>query len=79
MRDVTDELRSKYRLGRTLGAGTYGVVREASCTLGKVAVKIILKKNVKGNEQMVIDELQLLQRLHHPHVIRFIDWFESKV
>jgi len=62
-----------------LGAGTYGVVREADGPTGKVAVKIILKKNVKGNEQMVYDELQMLQRMKHPHIVRFHDWFESRV
>jgi len=65
-------------MGRTLGAGTYGIVREADGPTGKVAVKIILKKNVKGNEQMVYDELKLLQQLHHPHIVRFHDWFESR-
>ena len=71
--------RARYRFGKTLGAGTYGIVREADCPEGKVAVKIILKKNVKGNEQMVYDELQMLQRLRHPHIVRFHDWFESRV
>ena len=71
--------RSHYHMGRTLGAGTYGIVREADCNEGKVAVKIILKKSVKGNEQMVYDELQMLQKLHHPHIVRFHDWFESRV
>ena len=66
-------------MGRTLGAGTYGIVREADCAEGKVAVKIILKKNVRGNEQMVYDELAMLQKLHHPHIVRFHDWFESRV
>lgn len=42
-------------------------------------MKIILKKNVKGNEQMVYDELKLLQRLNHPHIVQFRDWFESRV
>jgi len=70
--------KSKYRFGRTLGAGTYGIVREADSAMGKVAVKIILKKNVKGNEQMVYDELQMLQRMKHPHIVRFVDWFESR-
>ncbi|KAG6009536.1 hypothetical protein E4U21_002172 [Claviceps maximensis] len=70
--------KSKYRFGKTLGAGTYGVVREADGPTGKVAVKIILKKNVKGNEKMVYDELDMLQRLKHPHIVRFVDWFESR-
>jgi calcium/calmodulin-dependent protein kinase I len=71
--------RSRYRFGRTLGAGTYGIVREADCPEGKVAVKIILKKNVRGNEQMVYDELEMLQRMKHPHIVKFHDWFESRV
>lgn len=70
--------KSKYRFGRTLGAGTYGVVREADGPSGKVAVKIILKKSVKGNEKMVYDELEMLQRLKHPHIVKFVDWFESR-
>ncbi|KAI1394238.1 calcium/calmodulin-dependent protein kinase 1 [Hypoxylon trugodes] len=72
------EKKAKYRFGRTLGAGTYGIVREADSPIGKVAIKIILKKNVKGNERMVWDELDMLQRLKHPHIVRFVDWFESR-
>ncbi|KAF4447388.1 CAMK/CAMK1/CAMK1-CMK protein kinase [Fusarium austroafricanum] len=71
--------KAKYRFGRTLGAGTYGVVREADGPTGKVAVKIILKRNVKGNEQMVYDELEMLQKLKHPHIVKFVDWFESRL
>jgi serine/threonine protein kinase len=71
--------RSQYHFGKTLGAGTYGIVREADIQGQKVAVKIILKKNVKGNEQMVYDELKMLRSLNHPHIVRFHDWFESRV
>ena len=78
-RGLSDVDRSQYKFGRTLGAGTYGIVREAECGGKKYAIKIILKKNVKGNEQMVYDEMLLLQRMKHPHIVRFHDWFESKV
>ena len=77
--DILTGSRARYRFGRTLGAGTYGIVREADGPTGKVAVKIILKKNVKGNEQMVYDELEMLQRMKHPHIVKFVDWFESRV
>ncbi|KAL2199176.1 kinase-like domain-containing protein [Corynascus similis CBS 632.67] len=70
--------KAKYRFGRTLGAGTYGIVREAEGPDGRVAVKIILKKVVRGNERMVLDELDMLQRLKHPHIVKFVDWFESR-
>lgn len=71
--------KSQYRFGKTLGAGTYGIVREAEYQGDKCAVKIILKKSVKGNEQMVYDELRMLQTLSHPHIVKFQDWFESRV
>ena len=54
-------------------------MREADGPDDKVAIKIILKKNVKGNEKMVYDELDMLQRLKHPHIVKFVDWFESRV
>lgn len=76
---LTNAHRSNYRFGKTLGAGTYGIVREADGPRGKCAVKIILKKNVRGNEQMVYDEMEMLQRMHHPHIVKFYEWFESKV
>ncbi|CCG84353.1 protein of unknown function [Taphrina deformans PYCC 5710] len=67
-----------YKFTRTLGAGTYGVVREAEHDkFGKVAVKIIEKKTVKGHEDMVYDEIRMLQGLDHPHIIHFKEWFES--
>jgi len=70
--------KTQYRFGKTLGAGTYGIVREAEQDGEKYAIKIILKKNVKGNEKMVYDELEMLQRMQHPNIVRFHDWFESR-
>lgn len=54
-------------------------MREAESGNEKYAIKIILKKNVKGNEKMVYDELEMLQRMKHPHIVSFHDWFESRV
>jgi serine/threonine protein kinase len=34
---------------------------------------------LQGNEQMVYDELEMLQRMKHPHIVKFVDWFESRV
>lgn len=74
------ERKLRYVFGKTLGAGLFGIVRYArdSKTQEEVAVKIILKKALKGNENIVIDELELLQQLKHPHIVGFRDWFESK-
>lgn len=70
----------QYTFGKTLGAGSFGIVRYArdNKTNEEVAVKIILKKALKGNEEMVLDELKMLQELEHPHIVGFRNWFESK-
>lgn len=72
--------KARYTFGRTLGAGSFGIVRYArnNDTNEEVAVKIILKKALKGNEESIIDELNLLKELKHPHIVGFRDWFESK-
>ncbi|KAH3686337.1 hypothetical protein WICPIJ_002699 [Wickerhamomyces pijperi] len=69
-----------YIYGRTLGAGAMGVVRQARHVPSgeDVAIKIILKKTFKGNEQQIYDELSLLGKCNHPNIIKFKDWFESK-
>lgn len=67
-----------YKFIKTLGAGTYGVVRSAKHDKwGQVAVKIIEKRTVKDHEDMVYDEISMLQGLDHPHIIHFKEWFES--
>lgn len=75
--------KSDYIFGKTLGAGSFGVVRQARkiSTGDNVAVKILLKKALKGNDvqlQMLYDELMILQKLNHPNIVKFKDWFESK-
>jgi calcium/calmodulin-dependent protein kinase I len=55
----------------------YGVVQQAEGPGGSVAIKVISKKNVKGHEHMVYEEMNFLKRLNHPHIVRFYEWFES--
>lgn len=71
-----------YVFGKTLGAGSFGVVRQARrlSTDENVAVKILLKKALQGNEvqlKMLYDELTILQKLDHPNIVKFKDWFET--
>lgn len=72
--------KQNYTFGKTLGAGSFGIVRYArnNVTGEDVAMKIILKKALKGNEAMVLEEIKLLEELHNPHIVGFRDWFESK-
>jgi calcium/calmodulin-dependent protein kinase I len=72
--------KADFVFGKTLGAGSFGVVRRARDikTKENVAIKIVLKKAFKGNEEAFYDELALLQRCKHKNIIGFRDWFESK-
>lgn len=44
----------------------------------EVALKIIPKKKVKGNEEAVWGEMEVLKGLDHPNVVKFYEWFESR-
>ncbi|KAI9451466.1 Pkinase-domain-containing protein [Lactarius psammicola] len=44
----------------------------------EVALKIIAKKKVKGNEASVWGEMEVLKGLDHPNIVKFYEWFESR-
>ncbi|KAI8146563.1 kinase-like domain-containing protein [Fennellomyces sp. T-0311] len=70
-----------YQFGSTLGTGSFGSVKKATRLSDnkEVAVKVIPKRNVKGHFDMVYAEIHVLEGLHHhPNVIDFYDWFESR-
>ncbi|KAF8587493.1 Pkinase-domain-containing protein [Ramaria rubella] len=43
-----------------------------------VALKVIPKKRVKGNESVVWGEMEVLRGLDHPNIVKFYEWFESR-
>ena len=71
--------RENYLFGITIGSGTFGLVREAIGPVGKVAIKIIRKDNPDVKREHILNEVDMLQTLKHPHIIKFIEWFESNV
>ncbi|EJF58471.1 Pkinase-domain-containing protein [Dichomitus squalens] len=50
---------------------------EGSLTV-EVALKVIPKKKVKGNESSVWSEMEVLRGLEHPNIVKFYEWFESR-
>ncbi|ORY36783.1 Pkinase-domain-containing protein, partial [Neocallimastix californiae] len=72
----------EYKTKRVIGVGTYGVVKEAvHIPTGRaVALKIIKKSVIKEHhkEGMVERELNILKKIRHPHIVEFIDYFETK-
>ncbi|KAI0961024.1 hypothetical protein AcV7_000242 [Taiwanofungus camphoratus] len=43
-----------------------------------VALKVIPKKKVKGNESSVFAEMEVLKGLDHPNIVKFYEWYESR-
>ena len=71
-----------YRLGRTLGGGTFATVRLAEHILTgfRVAMKILDKRQIKFQKMLdkVRREIKILKRFHHSHIMRLYESFESK-
>ncbi|MBW0511219.1 hypothetical protein O181_050934 [Austropuccinia psidii MF-1] len=71
----------QYKTGRTLGQGTYAVVKEAvHIETGKYyACKVINKRLMEGREHMVRNEINVLKKISagHPHIVTLHDYFET--
>ena len=65
-------------MGEALGQGHYGIVRKAvNRKTGKLyAVKIIPKWKVE-NPELVMTEIEILRKLDHPNVIKYIETIED--
>ncbi|SJX66325.1 probable CMK1-Ca2+/calmodulin-dependent ser/thr protein kinase type I [Sporisorium reilianum f. sp. reilianum] len=74
--------KKEYEFKKTLGEGTFGIVRSATWKAADppigVAVKVISKRILRGHDEIVKDEMNVLKGLDQPHVVKFLDWFESK-
>jgi serine/threonine protein kinase len=71
----------EYKTGRTLGQGSYGVVKEGIKiqTGEKYAIKVISKKLMRGREGIVMNEINILKRISkgHKNIVTLVDYFES--
>jgi len=78
-----EDIRDKYELGKLLGSGSFGQVREAKVKdSGEVrAVKMI--EPDKGacdewsNHAIFVREVALLQQIQHENIIRYYDFYED--
>ncbi|KZT67673.1 Pkinase-domain-containing protein [Daedalea quercina L-15889] len=70
-KSTASSIKSSYlsALGQSSAASTMTV---------EVALKVIPKKKVKGNESSVWSEMEVLKGLSHPNVVKFYEWFESR-
>ena len=69
-----------YRMGKTLGIGSFGKVKVAEHILTghKVAIKILNRKKIKAidMEEKVRREIKILRLFMHPHIIRLYEVLE---
>mmetsp|Transcript_1270 Transcript_1270/g.2956 ORF Transcript_1270/g.2956 Transcript_1270/m.2956 type:complete len:487 (-) Transcript_1270:155-1615(-) len=72
----------EYTIGRTIGEGTFGKVKQAThrSTGTKVAIKIIDKRRIvkSSDRKRVVKEIKILKRLQHPHVIQLHEVVDSR-
>jgi 5'-AMP-activated protein kinase, catalytic alpha subunit len=71
-----------YKLGKTLGYGTFGKVKLAEHELlagHKVAVKILNRKRIKTlkMDEKIRREIQILKLFRHPHIIKLYEVIET--
>jgi len=70
----------RYREGRILGKGTFGIVRRARDTVtGEIVVvkRCALDEDGEDVRETVLQEVRLQQQLHHPHICRVLDAWED--
>ncbi|KAL6587537.1 SNF1-related protein kinase catalytic subunit alpha kin10 [Orobanche minor] len=76
-----DSFLRNYKLGKTLGIGSFGKVKiaEHALTGHKVAVKILNRKKIKNMdmEEKVRREIRILRLFMHPHIIRLYEVVET--
>eukprot|EP00931_Biecheleriopsis_adriatica_P119794 TRINITY_DN94988_c0_g1_i1.p1 TRINITY_DN94988_c0_g1~~TRINITY_DN94988_c0_g1_i1.p1 ORF type:complete len:634 (+),score=139.75 TRINITY_DN94988_c0_g1_i1:112-1902(+) len=83
--DNAEDIRDKYELGKVLGSGSFGQVREAKLKAvpDRVrAVKIVERDDDANssdfsNSDMFRQEVSLLQSLKHTNIVRFWDVYED--
>lgn len=70
-----------YRVGRTIGKGSYATVKEATSQKHrcKVAIKIITKKNTQKDyiEKFLPREIEVIKILKHPSIVLFNQCIET--
>jgi len=74
------DIRDFYDIGKTLGVGSFAIVKECvnKKTGEKYAVKIIDKKHIEGQEDMIKSEVNVIKQLKHPNIICLKEFYESE-
>jgi serine/threonine protein kinase len=65
----------KYKLGKTLGDGTFGSVIKAVNTFNNqlVAIKKMKNKYKKWDDCVALPEIKSLMKFHHPNIVKLYE------
>lgn len=76
--EIPHDITEKYELLNVLGAGTFGVVSKCRCKESDevFAVKTIKKTKVP-DLGILKREIDILQQVDHPHIIKLYDVYEN--
>lgn len=75
------DIRQSYDFKEVLGTGAFSevILAEDRTDRGKfVAVKCINKKGIRGKEESLENEIDVLRRLKHPNIVQLLDVYEDK-
>lgn len=76
-----EALQRNYRIGKTLGIGSFGKVKIAEHILTghKVAIKVLNRRKIKSMEmeEKVKREIKILRLFMHPHIIRLYEVIDT--
>lgn len=75
-----EHVTNKYEPGRVLGDGNFAIVK--SCkqknSPHEYAMKIVDKAKLKGKEQMIENEIDIMKKCNHPNIVKLFEEYETK-
>lgn len=77
---VTDKsVEDVYDMGKKIGDGNFADVHQCidKITKKEFALKIVDKAKVRGKEQMIRDEIEIMRRCKHPNIVRMYEDYDS--
>lgn len=77
---ITDKtVEDVYDMGKKIGDGNFADVRQCidKITKKEFALKIVDKAKVRGKEQMIRDEIDIMRRCKHPNIVRMYEDYDS--
>ena len=73
---IKDLYRLRYKLGNSESQSAKVIAAKHRVSNEEVAIKIVDKR--KCDQQMLQNEIQILKKLSHPHIVKLEDLFETR-